>query len=88
MADPFNGNITAQELADMLPTGIVILNCRDEPVFSNQRFRELTTCHSAKSFGCWSKSIHPEDYSLVRPQQISIVCMRNIINFKAVMTPD
>lgn len=80
--DPFHGNITAQELADMLPTGIVILNHRDEPVFSNQRFRELTTCHSAKSFGCWSKSIHPEDYSLVSDAYFEALRSRNALRIE------
>ncbi|CAI7678757.1 unnamed protein product [Penicillium pancosmium] len=82
MADSFNVNITAQELADMLPTGVVILNCRDEPVFSNQRFRELTTCYSAKSFGCWSKSIHPEDYNLVSDAYFEALRSRNALRIE------
>jgi signal transduction histidine kinase len=80
--EPFHGNVTAQELADMLPTGVVILNCRDETVLSNQHFRELTTCHSAKSFDCWSKSIHPEDYSLVSDAYYEALRARNALRIE------
>ncbi|KAJ5135315.1 uncharacterized protein N7515_004593 [Penicillium bovifimosum] len=55
----------AQELADILPIGIAILNHRDESILVNRRFRELMACHNAKSFQCWSQSIHPEDYDRV-----------------------
>ncbi|OQD76077.1 hypothetical protein PENDEC_c005G06524 [Penicillium decumbens] len=69
-AASLDGNVTAKELADMLPTGIAIVNHRDESVFVNRRFRELMTCHNAKSFGCWSQSIHPEDYDEVEDAYI------------------
>lgn len=49
----------------MLPTGIAILNHEDESIFVNRRFRELMTCRNAKSFECWSQSIHPQDYERV-----------------------
>ncbi|PYH67209.1 histidine kinase G2 [Aspergillus vadensis CBS 113365] len=57
--------MSAQQLADMLPTGIAILNYRDESTFVNRRFRDLMTRHTAKSFECWSQSIHPDDYERV-----------------------
>ncbi|KAJ5935958.1 hypothetical protein N7454_005256 [Penicillium verhagenii] len=65
MAGVLNGNISAQELADMLPTGVAILNQNDESIMVNRRFRELMTCSGARSFECWSQSIHPEDYDRV-----------------------
>ncbi|KAJ5259547.1 hypothetical protein N7478_012528 [Penicillium angulare] len=60
-----NLSLSAQELADMLPTGVAFLNQNDESIMVNRRFQELMTCCSAKSFDCWSKSIHPEDYDRV-----------------------
>lgn len=65
MAAVLNGHFSAQDLADMLPIGVAILNQNDESIMVNRRFRELMTCHSARSFECWSQSIHPEDYDRV-----------------------
>jgi hypothetical protein len=65
MAAVPNLNLSAQELADMLLTGVAFLNQNDESIMVNRRFRELMTCCSARSFDCWSKSIHPEDYDRV-----------------------
>ncbi|RHZ55480.1 hypothetical protein CDV55_104293 [Aspergillus turcosus] len=58
-------SISAQELADMLPTGVVILNHRDEAIFTNRRFRDLMTTSNPRSFDCWSQSIHPDDHDRV-----------------------
>ncbi|KGO69327.1 hypothetical protein PITC_095090 [Penicillium italicum] len=49
----------------MLLTGVAFLNQNDESIMVNRRFRELMTCCSARSFDCWSKPIHPEDYDRV-----------------------
>lgn len=65
MAAVLDWNLSGQELADMLPTGIAILNQNDESIMVNRRFRELMTCCTARSFECWSQSIHPEDYDRV-----------------------
>lgn len=65
MAAVLDGSLSAQELADMLPTGVAILNQNDESIMVNRRFRELMTCSGARSFECWSQSIHPEDYDRV-----------------------
>ncbi|KAJ5328749.1 hypothetical protein N7452_009139 [Penicillium brevicompactum] len=65
MSAAFDGNISAQELADMLPTGLAILNQNDESIMVNRRFRELMTCSSASSFECWSQSIHPDDFDRI-----------------------
>jgi hypothetical protein len=81
-AVPLDVNVTAQELADMLPTGIVIINHRDEPVFANQRFRELATCHRVKYFECWSKSIHPKDYGLVADAYFEALRSRNALRIE------
>jgi signal transduction histidine kinase len=62
MAAVLDGKLSAQELADMLPTGVAILNENDESIMVNRRFREPMTCCNARSFECWSQSIHPEDY--------------------------
>ncbi|RHZ63626.1 putative sensor histidine kinase/response regulator [Aspergillus thermomutatus] len=55
-------SVSAQELADMLPTGVAMLNHRDEAIFTNRRFRALMTSCNPRSFDCWSQSIHPDDY--------------------------
>ncbi|KAJ5126071.1 hypothetical protein N7448_005379 [Penicillium atrosanguineum] len=65
MAVTFSANVGAQDLADILPTGIAVLNHEDESIFVNRRFRELMTCQRAESFKCWSQSIHSEDYDRV-----------------------
>ncbi|GIK00094.1 hypothetical protein Aspvir_004109 [Aspergillus viridinutans] len=56
-------SISAQQLADMLPTGVAILNHRDEAIFTNRRFRDLMTKCDPRSFACWSQSIHPDDFA-------------------------
>jgi signal transduction histidine kinase/CheY-like chemotaxis protein len=58
-------SISAQELADMLPTGVAILNHRDQAIFTNRRFRDLMTSDNPRSFDRWSQSIHPGDYDRV-----------------------
>jgi PAS domain-containing protein len=65
MALTCKADVGAQDLADMLPTGVAVLNHEDESISVNRRFHELMTCQSAKSFKCWSQSIHPEDYDRV-----------------------
>ncbi|KAF7166274.1 hypothetical protein CNMCM5623_000031 [Aspergillus felis] len=55
-------SISAQQLADMLPTGVAILNHRDEAIFTNRRFRDLMTKCDPRCFDCWSQSIHPDDF--------------------------
>jgi signal transduction histidine kinase/CheY-like chemotaxis protein len=65
MAAVLDWNLSGQELADMLPTGVAILNQNDESIMVNRRFRELMTCCTPRSFECWSQSIHPEDYDRV-----------------------
>ncbi len=48
--------------AEMLPTGLAILDHEAQAVFVNQHFYELTTHQeNDKSFKSWPESIHPED---------------------------
>lgn len=54
--------VSAQQLADMLPTGVAMLDHNDKAVFTNRRFRDLMTRQNPRSFECWSRSIHPDDY--------------------------
>lgn len=52
--------------AEMLPSGLAILDHRAQAVFVNQLFYRLTTHHeSDKAFKSWPQSIHPEDYDRV-----------------------
>ncbi|PWY68028.1 histidine kinase G2 [Aspergillus sclerotioniger CBS 115572] len=58
-------NVSAQQLADMMPTGMAVLDHQDKFVFVNRRFLELTTCTADEAFECWCQTIHPEDLDRV-----------------------
>ncbi|GKZ37270.1 hypothetical protein AbraIFM66950_008727 [Aspergillus brasiliensis] len=58
-------DVSAQQLADMMPIGLAVLDHQDGSVFVNERFLELTTCTSDRAFECWCQSIHPEDFDRV-----------------------
>ncbi|KAJ5778482.1 hypothetical protein N7520_001728 [Penicillium odoratum] len=51
----------AQQLADIVPHGLAILNHQYELVSVNSRFRELIICSDANFFHCWLQSVHPGD---------------------------
>lgn len=59
------GNICAQQLADTLPVGVAVVNPRDEIVFVNRRFHELTASRLPKGLDCLSQSIHYDDYEQI-----------------------
>jgi len=65
MALAFNENVSAQEVADILPIGLAILNDQDELVSVNHQLMELIECFSAKFSECWLSSIHSDDYERV-----------------------
>jgi signal transduction histidine kinase len=52
--------------AEMIPTGLAILDHNARAVFVNQHFYQLTTHWGEdQSFKSWPQSIHPEDYERV-----------------------
>lgn len=52
--------------AEMIPTGLAILDHNARAVFVNQHFYQLTTHWGEdQSFKSWPQSIHPEDYDRV-----------------------
>ncbi|KAI0474893.1 two component histidine kinase 1 [Xylariaceae sp. FL0804] len=52
--------------AEMLPSGLAILDQKARAVFVNQHFYELTTHRGEdQSFKSWPQSIHPDDYDRV-----------------------
>jgi PAS domain-containing protein len=52
--------------AEMLPSGLAILDHKAQAVFVNQHFYELTThTRKDKSFSSWPQSIHADDYDRV-----------------------
>lgn len=65
MALAFNENVSAQDVADILPIGLAILNDQDELVSVNHQLLELIKCFSAKFSECWFSSIHSDDYERV-----------------------
>lgn len=62
---PRGPSASAQQLANILPVGLVITNHRDELVFINQRFQDRHTQCNGKHFDHLSHSIHPDDYERV-----------------------
>ncbi|KAK6429512.1 hypothetical protein LTR95_014339 [Oleoguttula sp. CCFEE 5521] len=55
-----------QQFAELLPTGLAILDQNARAIFVNQHFYQLTTHRSDdKSFRSWPQSIHPDDYERV-----------------------
>ncbi|KAJ5972386.1 CheY-like superfamily [Penicillium vulpinum] len=65
MTFTFNHNVSAQQLADILPNGVAILTHRYELVSVNRRFRELIPHPSINFSECWLRSVHPDDYDRV-----------------------
>ncbi|KAJ5375101.1 CheY-like superfamily [Penicillium concentricum] len=61
----FKQNVSAQQLADILPNGVAILTHRYELVSVNRRFRELVPYPSVNFSDCWLSSVHPDDYDRV-----------------------
>ena len=52
--------------AEMIPTGLAILDHNARAVFVNQQFYQLTTHRGDdQSFKSWPQSIHPDDYERV-----------------------
>ena len=55
-----------RRFAEMLPSGLAILDHEAQAVFVNQHFYELTTHETEdKTFKGWPQSIHPDDYDRV-----------------------
>jgi len=55
-----------QKFAEMLPTGLAILNHKADPLFVNHQFHSLTAHRGAdQSFRMWPETIHPDDYERV-----------------------
>ncbi|KAJ5942531.1 hypothetical protein N7516_002699 [Penicillium verrucosum] len=65
MTFTFNQNVSAQQLADLLPNGVAILTHQYELVSVNRRFRELIPCPSVNFSEDWLRSVHPDDYERV-----------------------
>lgn len=57
-----------QRFAELLPTGLAILNAEAEAVFVNDEFFELTTKKSSREFRSWPESIDPRDHDRVMSQ--------------------
>jgi signal transduction histidine kinase/ActR/RegA family two-component response regulator len=65
MTFTFSQNVSAQQLADVLPNGVAILNDRYEMISANRRFRELIPCYTSNFSECWLNSVHKDDYDRV-----------------------
>jgi signal transduction histidine kinase len=55
-----------QKFAEMLPTGLAIIDSKAEPLFVNRQFHDLTAHRGPdSSFRMWPETIHPDDYDRV-----------------------
>lgn len=55
-----------RRFAEMLPSGLAILDHNAQAVFVNQHFYDLTTSRDGdRTFTSWPRSIHPSDYDRV-----------------------
>ncbi|KAK4631319.1 Histidine protein kinase NIK1 [Fulvia fulva] len=63
---PLNEHPYFKKFAEMLPSGLAILDHEAQAVFVNQHFYELTTTTSGdEKFTSWPQSIHDDDYDRV-----------------------
>ncbi|KAJ5776694.1 uncharacterized protein N7511_001705 [Penicillium nucicola] len=65
MSLDFHPTASAQQLADVIPHGLAILNQNYELVSGNLNFRTLIPCSDAKFLDCWLQSIHSDDVGRV-----------------------
>ncbi|KAJ5337461.1 uncharacterized protein N7506_005483 [Penicillium brevicompactum] len=65
MAFAFAGIISAQQLADVLPIGIAIINDKNELISVNCHLRALINISGVKFSECWLRSIHLDDVDRV-----------------------
>ncbi|CAG8198443.1 unnamed protein product [Penicillium salamii] len=65
MTFTFSKNVSAQQLADILPNGVAILDHRYQLISVNRRFRDLIPCPTANFSECWLNSVHKDDYERV-----------------------
>ncbi|KAJ5283388.1 hypothetical protein N7505_001368 [Penicillium chrysogenum] len=57
--------MSAQQLADMLPVGVSIVNHEDARAFVNKRFEGFTGAQEPTGWGCLSRTIHTNDHGRV-----------------------
>jgi signal transduction histidine kinase len=65
MSLDFHPTASAQQLADIIPHGLAILNHKCELVSANCSFRTLVPYSDAKFPDSWLQSIHPDDFNRV-----------------------
>jgi signal transduction histidine kinase/CheY-like chemotaxis protein len=65
MSFRFHPTASAQQLADIIPHGLAILNQKYEVVSENINFQTLIPRSQAKFIDCWMQSIHPDDVNRV-----------------------
>jgi signal transduction histidine kinase/CheY-like chemotaxis protein len=65
MSLDFHPIASAQQLADVIPHGLAILNHNYELVSGNLNFQTLIPCSDANFLDCWLQSIHSDDVNRV-----------------------
>ena len=58
----FNINVSAQQLVDILPVGIAILDHNYKSISASSRFQELIPCPESDFRKCWLQSVNPDDH--------------------------
>ncbi|KAJ5080873.1 hypothetical protein N7456_013583 [Penicillium angulare] len=61
MSLSFDANVSAQQLVDILPNGVAILNHRYELISASRRFQQLIPCFSTNFRDCWLDSVCADD---------------------------
>lgn len=62
MSLEFNANVSAQQLVDILPVGIAILNYNYKSISASSRFQELIPCPDSNFHECWLQSVSSDDH--------------------------
>jgi len=57
----FNPTASAQQLADIIPHGLAVLNNKYELISQNTSFQALVQCSNGNFWDCWLHSIYPAD---------------------------
>jgi len=77
-----------QRFAELLPTGLAILDSDAEAVFVNDGFFKLTTNRSAKEFRAWPESIDSRDYERVMAEYRKAFSLREELQVEFRCTSD
>ncbi|KAJ5263885.1 CheY-like superfamily [Penicillium angulare] len=62
MSLSFDANVSAQQLVEILPNGVAVLNHQYELISASRRFQQLIPCFKSNFRDCWLDSVCEDDY--------------------------